>query len=100
MTTYEDEWRIRIDPTGPAPNGETPTTVWLGLIDEWHYVSVVPMSSNDESTVALPRGDVVKRKRRAASRAKSEYEIERDERIKRSEAFMMSIGIDHGRGFL
>jgi len=103
VTTYEDEWRIRIDPTGPAPNGETPTTVCLGLIGEVHYVSVVPLSSNDESTVALPRGDVAKRKRARGVPAapKSQYEIERDERIKRNEAFMASIGIDpHGKGAL
>ena len=32
---------------------------------------------------------------------KSQYEIERDERIKRNEAFMLSIGIDpHGGGYV
>ena len=32
---------------------------------------------------------------------KSQYEIERDERIKRNEAFMLSIGIDpHGGGYI
>ena len=32
---------------------------------------------------------------------KSQYEIERDERIKRNEAFMLSIGIDpHGGGYM
>ena len=58
VTTYINAWTHHIEPTGPAPNGETPTTVCLGLIGEGHYVSVVPMSSNDESNVALPRGNV------------------------------------------
>ena len=32
---------------------------------------------------------------------KSQYEIERDERIKRNEAFMLSLGINpHGSGYL
>ena len=60
-----------IDPTEAAPNCETPTTVWLGFDHhELHYVSVVPMSSNDESNVALPRDDVAKRKRARNAPAK------------------------------
>ena len=59
VTTYDNAWMQYIDPTEAAPNCETPTTVWLGFDHhELHYVSVVPMSSNDESTVALPRGNV------------------------------------------
>ena len=58
VTTYDNAWTHHIDPTGTAPNGAAPTTVCLGLIGQVHYVSVVPMSSNDESNVALPRGNV------------------------------------------
>ena len=60
-----------------------------------------PYLCHECAPVAAPKCVLARAAARPLEPEKSQYEIERDERIKRNEAFMASIGIDpHGKGAL